>query len=151
MGRYECLSSSGMFLLSIKLIYHCFMHMYLITRVYSNHGTDILVHPYMRAFEEWICTFYYPPPMQVEVVKGCGRYIPRQPYADIVYSRILQRDKVRTSMYMQCIGGAPQTYAHLTGSSPNKCCLLGGSPNRLCCLLGGSPNGCCLLGGSPNI
>ncbi len=31
---------------------------------------------------------------QVEVVKGCGRFIPRQPYADVVYSRIHQRDKV---------------------------------------------------------
>ena len=27
-------------------------------------------------------------------MKGCGRYIPRQPYSDIVYSRIQQRDKV---------------------------------------------------------
>ena len=27
------------------------------------------------------------------MVKGCGRYIPRQPYSDIVYSRIHQRDK----------------------------------------------------------
>ena len=33
--------------------------------------------------------------IQVEVVKGCGRYIPRQPYSNIVYSRIQQRDKVR--------------------------------------------------------
>lgn len=30
---------------------------------------------------------------KVEVVQGCGRYIPRQPYSDIVYSRIQQRDK----------------------------------------------------------
>lgn len=31
---------------------------------------------------------------KVEVVRGCGRFIPRPPYADIVYSRIQQRDKV---------------------------------------------------------
>lgn len=32
--------------------------------------------------------------VQVDVVRGCGRYIPRAPYSDIVYSRILQRDRV---------------------------------------------------------
>jgi len=31
---------------------------------------------------------------KIEVVRGCGRYIPRPPFADAVYSRILQRDKV---------------------------------------------------------
>ena len=31
---------------------------------------------------------------KIEVVKGSGRYIPRPPFSDLVYSRILQRDKV---------------------------------------------------------
>jgi dihydropyrimidinase len=31
---------------------------------------------------------------KVEVVRGSGRYIPRKPYSEVVYSRILQRDKV---------------------------------------------------------
>ena len=31
---------------------------------------------------------------QVDVVRGCGRYIPRAPYAELVYSRTLQRDRV---------------------------------------------------------
>ena len=31
---------------------------------------------------------------QVNVVRGRGRFIPRPPYSDIVYSRSLQRDKV---------------------------------------------------------
>lgn len=31
---------------------------------------------------------------KVDVVRGSGRYIPRQPYSDIVYARTLQRDKV---------------------------------------------------------
>ncbi len=31
---------------------------------------------------------------QVTVVRGCGRFIPRRPFADLVYSRTLQRDKV---------------------------------------------------------
>ena len=32
--------------------------------------------------------------LQLNVVRGCGRFIPRQPFSDIVYSRIQQRDKV---------------------------------------------------------
>lgn len=35
-----------------------------------------------------------PPPQQVDVVRGSGRFVPRAPYADLVYARILQRDKV---------------------------------------------------------
>lgn len=35
-----------------------------------------------------------PPGTQVDVVRGCGRYIPRAPYSEAVYSRILQRDRV---------------------------------------------------------
>ncbi len=31
---------------------------------------------------------------KVNVVRGCGRFIPRKPFSDLVYSRILQRDKV---------------------------------------------------------
>lgn len=31
---------------------------------------------------------------KVEVVRGCGRYIPRKPWCPVVYDRILQRDKV---------------------------------------------------------
>jgi len=36
------------------------------------------------------------PCLQVNVVKGSGRYIPRACYSDIVYSAITQRDKVIT-------------------------------------------------------
>lgn len=35
-----------------------------------------------------------PSALQVDVIRGCGRYIPRAPYSEAVYSRILQRDLV---------------------------------------------------------
>ena len=31
---------------------------------------------------------------KIDVVKGSGRFIPRQPWSDYVYSRVFQRDKV---------------------------------------------------------
>lgn len=32
---------------------------------------------------------------KVDVVKGSGKFVPRQPWTDFVYSRVYQRDKVR--------------------------------------------------------
>ncbi len=40
--------------------------------------------------------------LQLEVVRGCGRFIPRQPYSSVVYDRIQQRDKV-----CLCVHGEP--------------------------------------------
>ena len=39
---------------------------------------------------------------EVKVVKGSGRFIPRQPWSDFVYSRVFQRDKVWTLFLHQC-------------------------------------------------
>lgn len=60
----------------------------------KEHNLAIIIgvtFPIQRDFFLCIYSFH----VQVEVVRGCGRYIPRQPYSDIVYSRIQQRDKVR--------------------------------------------------------
>ena len=40
--------------------------------------------------------------IQVEVVKGCGRFIPRKPWCNAVYDRILQRDKVNWHILHHC-------------------------------------------------
>ena len=31
---------------------------------------------------------------KIDIVRGSGRFIPRKPWCDYVYSRVLQRDKV---------------------------------------------------------
>lgn len=54
-------------------------------RVVVDHGKVSGCHSYLTPL---IITH------QVEVVRGSGRYIPRKPFSEIVYSRVLQRDKV---------------------------------------------------------
>ena len=54
---------------------------------------------------------------EVKVVKGSGRFIPRQPWSDFVYSRVFQRDKV-TLLPHQCSPG------HNAGLSRSVCRIL---------------------------
>lgn len=34
---------------------------------------------------------------KIDVVRGSGRFIPRKPWSDYVYSRVFQRDKVNNN------------------------------------------------------
>ena len=41
---------------------------------------------------------------EVKVVRGSGRFIPRQPWSDFVYSRVFQRDKVTVLLCQYSLG-----------------------------------------------